>query len=73
MPVTFPQSSAVPECLPFVMGNLPWLAQSPEADEPSSPTQTETLESVKLSPQTECSFPVAFGVILAFIFYQPVT
>lgn len=75
-PNLLPVASSLLQCQNFWFlsrPNLPCLVQFPEADELFRPCQMATWESVKLTPQTEFSFPVAFGTILTSLYYQLVT
>lgn len=76
MPVTFPQALSALSCQNIYclsQANLPWLTQSPEAVDPFRLPQMEVQEPTKLYSKTEFSFPMAFGIISAFLYYQLVT
>lgn len=52
----------------FSQANLPWLVQSPEADDTFRPPQMEVQEPLKMYPQTWFSFSMAFSIILTFLY-----
>lgn len=65
MPVTFPQALSALSCQNFYclsQANLPWLTQSPKADEPFRPPQVEVQESTKLYSKTKFSFPMTYYI-----------